>query len=96
MGLLELLSYPFMQHAVVGILFAGIAFPLIGVFIISLDLVPLRFAMMHVALLGGGIGLFLEVDPLLPGLLLLGLAPWHLGLFRKGPRSGLEQPLVSL
>ena len=75
MGWLELLSFPFIQHALVGIFFAGIAFPLIGVFIISLNLIPLRFAMMHVALLGGGIGLFLEVDPLLPALLLCGNKP---------------------
>ena len=89
MGLLELLAFPFMQHAVVGILFAGIAFPLIGVFIISLDLVPLRFAMMHVALLGGGIGLFLEVDPLLPGLLLCGLASLALGPISERAKIGL-------
>ena len=36
------LSFPFMQHALMGVLFAGIAFPLIGVFIISLNLIPLR------------------------------------------------------
>ena len=89
MGLPELLSFPFMQHALVGILFAGIAFPLIGVFIISLNLVPLRFAMMHVALLGGGIGLFLEVDPLLPGLLLCGLASLALGPISEKAKIGL-------
>ncbi len=89
MGLLEILSFPFMQHALIGILFAGIAFPLIGVFIISLNLIPLRFAMMHVALLGGGIGLFLEVDPLFPGLLLCGLASLALGPISERAKIGL-------
>ncbi len=89
MGWVELLGFPFMQHAIVGILFAGAAFPLIGVFIISLDLIPLRFAMMHIALLGGGIGLFLEVDPLLPGLLLCGIASLALGPISERAKIGL-------
>ncbi len=49
MSWIDSLSYPFMQHALVAVLFAGIAFPLIGVFITSLNLIPLRFAMMHIA-----------------------------------------------
>lgn len=53
MSWIESLSYPFMQNALIAVFFAGIAFPLMGVFILSLNLVPLRFAMMHVALLGG-------------------------------------------
>jgi zinc transport system permease protein len=57
----QTLTYPFMQHAIIAILFAGVAFPMIGVFIISLNLVPLRFAMMHIALLGGAIGLFMKI-----------------------------------
>ena len=58
-----------MQHAVLAVLFAGIAFPLIGVFILSLNLIPLRFAMMHVAFSGVRWGSFLKVDPLFLGLL---------------------------
>ena len=68
-----------MQHALVAVLFAGIAFPLVGVFIISLNLIPLRFAMMHVALLGGAVGLFVQVDPMLMGLLFCALSALTLG-----------------
>lgn len=70
MSWFETLAYPFMQYALVAVIFAGIVFPLVGVFIVSLNLIPLRFAMMHVALLGGAIGLFLSVDPMFMGLLL--------------------------
>ena len=70
MSWLQTLSFPFMQYALIAVIFAGIVFPLVGVFIISLNLIPLRFAMMHVALLGGAIGLFLNIDPLFMGLLL--------------------------
>lgn len=79
MGWLQSLTYPFMQNAMVAVLFAGIAFPLIGVFILSLNLIPLRFAMMHVALLGGAIGLFADVDPMLSGLVLCALSSLILG-----------------
>ncbi len=89
MSWIESLAYPFMQHALVAALFAGIAFPLIGVFIISLDLIPLRFAMMHVALLGGAAGLFLRVDPMLAGLLLCAFAALTLGPISEKTKIGL-------
>jgi len=85
----EILRFPFMQHALVAILFAGIAFPMIGVFILSLNLIPLRFAMMHVALLGGAIGLFLKVDPLLLGLLFCILSSMALGPISEKMKLGV-------
>jgi ABC-type Mn2+/Zn2+ transport system permease subunit len=78
-----------MQHALIAILFAGIAFPMIGVFILSLNLIPLRFAMMHVALLGGAIGLFLKVDPLLLGLLFCILSSMALGPISEKMKLGV-------
>jgi zinc transport system permease protein len=86
---LEALKYPFLQHAIVGVVFAGIAFPLIGVFIISLNLVPLRFAMMHMALLGGAVGLFLKIDPLFLGLLFCGGSSLALGPLSEKMKLGL-------
>ena len=80
---------PFVQHALVAVLFAGVAFPLIGVFIISLNLVPLRFAMMHVALLGGAVGLFLKVDPMFFGLLFCALAASVMGPLSERMKMGL-------
>lgn len=89
MSLVQLLAYPFMQHAVLAVLFAGIAFPLIGVFILSLNLIPLRFAMMHVALLGGAVGLFLGVDPLFLGLLFCTASSLVLGPVSEKTKMGL-------
>ena len=85
----QILNFPFMQHALIAILFAGIAFPMIGVFILSLNLIPLRFAMMHVALLGGAIGLFLKVDPLLLGLLFCILSSMALGPVSEKMKLGV-------
>ena len=89
MSWFQSLSYPFMQHALIAILFAGVAFPMMGVFIISLDLVPLRFAMMHIALLGGAIGLFLKIDPMLLGLVLCAMASIALGPLSEKMRLGI-------
>jgi zinc transport system permease protein len=85
----QALTFPFMQHAIVAILFAGVAFPIIGVFIISLHLVPLRFAMMHIALLGGAVGLFLKTDPMLMGLLFCALSSLFLGPASERMKLGL-------
>lgn len=85
----EALSFPFMQHAILAVLFAGIAFPMIGVFTISLNLIPLRFAMMHIALLGGAIGLFLKVDPIFSGMFLCALSSLALGPISEKTKLGL-------
>jgi len=85
----ETLSFPFMQHAILAVLFAGIAFPMIGVFIISLNLIPLRFAMMHIALLGGAIGLFLKIDPIFSGMLLCALSSLALGPISEKTKLGV-------
>jgi zinc transport system permease protein len=89
MNLPASLHLPFFQHALVAVLFAGAAFPLIGVFIISLNLVPLRFAMMHIALLGGAVGLFLGLDPMLFGLAFCALASTALGPLSEKTKLGL-------
>jgi zinc transport system permease protein len=89
LGFIQTLSYPFMQHALIAVIFAGVAFPLIGVFILSLNLVPLRFAMMHIALLGGAVGLYLQIDPLFTGLLLCGASSLILGPLSEKMNVGL-------
>jgi len=89
MSWIQALNYPFMQKALVAICFAGVAFPMIGVFIISLNLIPLRFAMMHIALLGGAIGLFLKIDPMPLGLLFCIMASIALGPVSEKMKLGL-------
>jgi ABC-type Mn2+/Zn2+ transport system permease subunit len=89
MNLLNSLNLPFFQNALVAVAFAGVAFPLVGVFVISLNLVPLRFAMMHIALLGGAVGLFLGLDPMLFGLLFCAAASFGLGPISEKTKMGL-------
>lgn len=89
MNVFNTFNLPFVQNAFVAILFAGAAFPLVGVFIVSLDLIPLRFAMMHVALLGGAVGLFIKMDPMLFGLLFCAMAASVMGPLSERMKIGL-------
>jgi zinc transport system permease protein len=80
MNLLEVFALPPLMKGLAGLAAAGIAFPLIGVFILRLHLVPLKFALMHGAFLGGALALALGLDPLPVGIacnlaIVLTLAP---------------------
>jgi len=54
---LEILSYPPVLRGLILLCIAGFTFPLGGIFILRMNLLPLRFLMMHGVLLGGAMGL---------------------------------------
>jgi len=62
--LLSVLSYPPILWGGIILIVSGIVFPVSGIFILRLNLVPLRFVMMHGALLGGALALWLGFSPL--------------------------------
>ena len=62
--MLSLLSLAPIFRALIAIILSGISFPLCGTMILRLDLVPLRYALMHGVILGGAIALAIEVSPL--------------------------------
>jgi zinc transport system permease protein len=66
----ELLSLPVIQRSGAGLMVAGTFMPVVGVLIIGFDILTVRFAVMHVALLGLALGLWIGVDPTLLALLL--------------------------
>ena len=66
--MLEYLALPPIQRGFLALLTAGIAFPLIGVFVIRLNLITLRFMLMHGALLGSALAMGLQISPLLGSL----------------------------
>lgn len=78
--LFEALSVAPIARGLVAVLIAGASLPLAGVLVLRLELVTLRFTLMHGALLGAAIALAVGVDPLLLGLavdllLVMTLAP---------------------
>ncbi len=80
------------QRAALAIAIAGATFPIAGVWIIGLNIVPVRFAMMHVALLGISLGLLLGIDPTVTGIVLCALTGASLSPLARRP-SGLSGPM---
>jgi zinc transport system permease protein len=62
--MMELLQIPAFSRAIVALFACGAAFPLLGIYILSLDLIPVRFGVMHLSLLGATVGLIVGVDPM--------------------------------
>jgi len=63
---MEFLSLPPVRRALIAIAVSSLAFPLSGVLVLEMNLITLRFALMHGALLGGAIAVAAAVNPLLP------------------------------
>lgn len=90
--LLALLQIAPVQRAAVALIITGAIFPIAGVWIIGLNIVPVRFAMMHVALLGIALGLLAGVNPTLTGVVLCGLTGAALSPLARRP-AGLAGPM---
>ncbi|WP_433328385.1 metal ABC transporter permease [Spirillospora sp. CA-294931] len=84
-----LLELPSVRLALVALVLGSVALPVVGVFVIGLDILPVRFAMMHVALLGAAVGLTAGLDPLVCALVLCALTGGALAPLAKAP-AGLS------
>ncbi|MBB5852286.1 metal ABC transporter permease [Amycolatopsis umgeniensis] len=85
----DLLQLAPVQRGLFGLVLGAIGLPIIGVVIIGLDIMPVRFAMMHVALFGIAIGMLVGLDPLLCALIACGLSGGALTPLARTP-SGLS------
>lgn len=63
-SLISLVTLPVFSRALIALAAAGAAFPALGTFILNLELIPARFAVMHAALLGAALALLIHADPL--------------------------------
>lgn len=89
---IALLQLAPVQRAVLALTIAGATLPIAGVWIVGLNIVPVRFAMMHVALLGIALGTLIGVEPSLAGLALCGLTGAALAPLAQRP-GGLGGPM---
>ncbi|MER5929096.1 metal ABC transporter permease [Streptomyces sp. NPDC002054] len=94
----ELLQLVPVQRAGFALLLAAVGLPVIGVVIVGLDIMPVRFAMMHVALLGIAVGLWTGLDPMLCALVACALAGAGVAPLARTPDglSGAMGLLMSL
>lgn len=88
----ELIQLAPVQRGFAATLMAGAGLPVAGVWILGLDVIPLRFAMMHVALLGVALGTLLGIEPTVFALVLCALAGAALAPLASRP-EGLSGPL---
>lgn len=86
------------RRAGVALLLAAVGLPVVGVVIVGLDIMPVRFAMMHVALLGIAVGLLTGLDPMLCALVACALAGAGVAPLARTPDglSGAMGLLMSL
>ncbi|MFF8378213.1 metal ABC transporter permease [Streptomyces sp. NPDC015661] len=86
------------QRAGFALLLAAVGLPVIGVVIVGLDIMPVRFAMMHVALLGIAVGLLTGLDPMLCALVACALSGAGVAPLARTPDglSGAMGLLMSL
>ena len=70
MSIINAFSYPPIIRGFLILLVAGSLFPLTGVFILRLNLITMRFMLMHGTLLGGALALGFGLDPLLLGIVI--------------------------
>ena len=61
--MVEMLSLPPILKGLIVLAIAGLTFPITGVYLFRLNLLPLRFMLMHGAILGGAVALALQIDP---------------------------------
>ena len=88
----ELLALPAVQRSFVALLIGSIGLPVAGVLIVGLDIITVRFAVMHLALLGIALGLWMGLDPVLCGVVLAAVASGALAPLAGRP-GGLSGPM---
>lgn len=91
----DLLQLPGVQRSAVALVLAGLSLPIVGVFIIGLDVITVRFAVMHVALFGIAVGLWVGIDPQALALTLCALTGVVLAPMAGRP-GGLAGPMSFL
>lgn len=64
MGIIDYLQIPLFQRAFLGAFLSGAGLSLLGVVVLTLNLTTVRFALMHVALLGAAIGMVFGFPPM--------------------------------
>jgi zinc transport system permease protein len=61
--MVELFTYAPILKGFIVLILAGFAFPITGVYLLRMNLLPLRFMLMHGAILGGAVSLALDFNP---------------------------------
>lgn len=91
-GVVDLLELAAVQRSFVAVVIASVGLPIAGVLIVGLDIITARFAIMHLALLGVALALFIGVDPVFGGVVVAGVCTGFLAPLGTRP-GGLSGPM---
>lgn len=92
----EMLSYPFMQRALLAALLIGFAAPAVGTFIVQRRLALMGDGIGHVALTGVALGLVTSTSPILGAVIVSVLGAIAIELLRTRARTGGDVALALL
>jgi len=87
-----LFELPVVRRSALALLIASIGLPVVGVLMIGLDVIPVRFAVMHTALLGVALGLVFGFDPVVGAVVVSAVAVMSLAPLAGRP-GGLSGPM---
>ncbi len=76
--MVEILTYPPVLRGFLVLMVAGLTFPVTGVYLLRMNLLPLRFMLMHGAILGGAIALSFDLNPFWTTILVNLLLVWFM------------------
>lgn len=94
--MIELLSFPFMQRALLAAVFVGLVAPVIGTFMVQRKLALLGDGIGHVALTGVALGFLTSTSPIIAALVVAGLGAVVLELVRERTRTNGDVALALL
>jgi len=87
-----LFELPVVRRSALALLIASIGLPVVGVLMVGLDVIPVRFAVMHTALLGVALGLVFGFDPVVGAVAVSAIAVMALAPLAGRP-GGLSGPM---
>ncbi len=79
MSILAYFNYPIFVRALLASILAGGILSLVGVAIVVLNLTTIRFALMHIALLGASVAIILSFSPVGGAMIAIACGAWLLG-----------------
>ncbi|MEU4564855.1 metal ABC transporter permease [Actinoplanes sp. NPDC023936] len=93
---MELLTYPFMQRALIGALIIGLAAPSLGIYLVQRRLSLIGDGIGHVALTGVGVGLLTNNSPVLAAVVVATIGAVGVELIRERGRTSGDLALALL
>src|SRR4051794_41745093 len=93
---MDVLSYEFMQRALLAAVLVGVAAPTVGVHLVQRRLALIGDGLGHVALAGVAIGVLMESTPILTALVVAVIGAVSIELIRARGRTGADIALAVL